>query len=171
MVEELEVGTGQAETAIVNEAEEASTVAKETTEIQAGKAAEMEDSVVNSENRIGKSAEKAKTGFSCLMCDFRSNWENGLKIHMTRKHCNIEQIDGNISVASDEVDDDKKYSETCHYWKTGKLGTIFQSFIDANDIIEKSNLEEEVKIEEKEKVLQARKLAFGADFRNFPPWK
>ena len=112
MVEELEVGTGQAETAIVNEAEEASTVAKETIEIQAGKAEEMEDSVVNSENRIGKSAEKAKTGFSCLMCDFRSNWENGLKIHMTRKHCDIEQIDGNIYVASDEVDDDKKYSET-----------------------------------------------------------
>ena len=109
MVEELEVGTGQAETAIVNEAEEASSVAKDTIEIQAGKAAEIEDSVVNLENRIGKSAEKAKTGFSCLMCDFTSNWENGLKIHMTRKHCNIEQIDGNISVVSDEVDDDKMH--------------------------------------------------------------
>ena len=74
LVEELEVGTGQAETATVNEAEEASTVAKETIEKEAGKAAEMEDSVVNLENRIDKSAEKVKTGISCLMCDFKSNW-------------------------------------------------------------------------------------------------
>ena len=75
---------------------------------------------------------------------------------MTRKHCNIEQINGNIYVTSDKFYD-KKYSETCDYWKTGKLGTIFQSFLDANDIIEENNLEEEVKIEEKEKILQACK--------------
>ena len=62
---------------------------------------------------------------------------------MIRKHCNIEQIDGNISVTSDKFDE--------------QLGTIFQSFLDANDIIEENNLEEEVKIEEKEKVLQACK--------------
>ena len=51
------------------------------------------------------------------------------------------------------------------------LEPFFQSFIDANVNIEKSNLEEKVKIEEKVKVLQSRKLTFGADFRKFPPWK
>ena len=172
----MDARAGQIETSgNVNEAEEASTVVKEIAETcseekQAVKAAESE-SVVNLENKIDESAEKSEIDFSCLICDFRSNWENGLQIHMARKHCNIEQFDGNVSVASDEVDDDKKYSETYYYWKTGKLGTIFQSFIDANDIIGKINLEEEDKSKEKEKVLQARKLAFGNNFRKFPPWK
>ena len=57
---------------------------------------------------------------------------------MARKHHKIEQVDGNNSVASDEVeDDDKKYSETIHFWKTGILGTMFQTFLDAKDIISK----------------------------------
>ena len=55
-------------------------------------------------------------------------------------------MDGNNS--SVEVDDDQNYSETDHYWKTGNLGTIYQSFLDPNDLIEKRNLEEEVKTEE-----------------------
>ena len=117
--EELDARAGQIETSvIVNEAEEASTVVKEiaepcSEEKQAVKVAENE-SVVNLENKIDESAEKAEVDFSCLICDFRSNWENGLKIHMARKHCNIEQFDGNVSVASDELDDDKKYSKTYH---------------------------------------------------------
>ena len=53
----------------------------------------------------------------------------------------------------------------------GRLGTVYQSFLDANDIIEKSNLENEINEKEKEKILEARKSAFGSDFRNFPPWK
>ena len=146
----------------VNEAEKASTVAEEMTEpclddTQAGRAAKT------------KEAEKAVKDFICSICDFQSNWENGLQIHMSRKHNNIDQMDGNNS--SVEIDDDQKYSKTDHYWKTGKLGTIFQSFLDANDLIEKSNLEEEVKSKEKQKILQARKHAFGNDFRHFPPWK
>ena len=171
--EELDVGAGILEASDnVNEAEEASTVVEEIVETssddnQVVKASET-DSVVNLEDKIDESTEKAET---CFMCDFESNWKNGLKIHMARKHCNIEQIDGNNSVASEEVDDDKKYSETYHYWKTGKLGTIYQSFLDANDIIEKSTLDEEDKMKEKQKILQARKLAFGNDFRYFPPWK
>ena len=113
-----------------------------------------------------KSAEKAEHEFKCFICDFTSNWGNGLQIHMTRKHNTIDQIDGN----SEDIDDDKKYSGTHHYWKTGRLGTVFQSFLDANEIIETSNLEKEIKIKEKEKILEARKSAFGKDFRNFLPW-
>ena len=43
-------------------------------------------------------------------------------------------------------------------------------FLDANERVENSNLESEMKTEEKEKILEARKLAFGNYFRNFPPW-
>ena len=117
-----------------------------------------------------KSAEKAEKNFSCLICDFTSNWENGLHIHMARKHNNIQQVDGNATFDSEESDDDKKYSGTHSYWKTGRLGTIFQSFLDANEIIENSNLEVEIKMKEKEKILEARKFAFKKDFRDFPPW-
>ena len=80
---------------------------------------------------------------------------------MTRKHYG----------ASEDNDDNDKYIGTHNYWKTGRLTTIFQSFLDANDIIESSNLNSEMKIIEKETVLEARKLAFGKDFRHFPPWK
>ena len=37
-----------------------------------------------------------KVSFECELCDFVSNRESGLKIHTTRKHPTIEQLDGNI---------------------------------------------------------------------------
>ena len=79
-------------------------------------------------------------------------------------------VQPNQPFENEEIDDDGKYSGTNHYWKTGRLGTAFQCFLDANEIIETSNLETEVKNEEKEKVLEARKIGFGKYFRNFPPW-
>ena len=33
-------------------------------------------------------AEQAGTDFQCDLCDFSSNWENGLSVHMARKSCN-----------------------------------------------------------------------------------
>ena len=45
----------------------------------------------------------------------------------------IEQIDGNFSVARIEVDDNEKYIETNHNWKTGRLGTVFQTFIEEKE--------------------------------------
>ena len=131
------------------------------------------DQAISDENVVSvdeKSAEKAGNDFKCLLCDFTSNWENGLQIHMTRKHNTIEQIDGNSTFDGEETQDDKQYSGTQYYWKTGRLGTVFQSFLDANEIIENSNFETETKNQEKEKILEARKSAFGDDFRYFPPW-
>ena len=60
---------------------------------------------------------------------------------------------------------------TEHYWKTGKLGTIFQDFLDANFIIERSDLSKEDKANESAKILEARKSAFGTHFKDYPPWK
>ena len=56
---------------------------------------------------------------------FKRNWQNGLEMHMARKHCDIEQVDGNNT-----FDDDDKYTGPQHYWKTGRLGTVFQSSIE-----------------------------------------
>ena len=105
--------------------------------------------------------------FSCLICDFKSNWENGLQIHSSKKHKKIEQIDG---INDDDIEDDK-YSGTIRYWETGRLGTVYQCFLDANYIIENSELIEEVKATEKQKVLEARKAAIGKHYRCYPPWE
>ena len=78
---------------------------------------------------------------------------------MTRKHPNIEQLDGSDSF-SDDLDEDDKYMKTLQYWKKGKLGTVYQTFLDVVDVIEKSHLTEESKDDEKAKVLEARKNAY-----------
>ena len=50
---------------------------------------------------------------------FYSNFENGLKVHLARKHSKVEQLDGH----HDEVDeDDDFYAGSKHFWKNGWLG-------------------------------------------------
>ena len=55
---------------------------------------EASDRVLKGGDNIA--AEKACTGdtFYCELCDFVSSWETGLKVHESRKHKNIEQLDG-----------------------------------------------------------------------------
>ena len=86
---------------------------------------------------------------------------------MTKKHPNIDQLDG----AMEDLKEDEKYKRTEHYWKEGRLGTVYQSFLDVNELIDKSNLIEEYKIIEKEKALEARKVAFGAHYKCNPSWR
>ena len=146
-------------------------VAEEANDVLSGtkKQAEQAGTVANaSVEDIIEKAEQAGEVFPCLICDFVSNWVNGLQVHMTRKHSNIEQIDGN---SENEDFDDEKYLGTERYWKTGKLGTIFQDFLDTNFIIEKSDLSKEDKANEHAKILEARKSAFGIHFKDYPPWK
>lgn len=57
-------------------------------------------------------AVKADDNFYCQLCDFKSKWENGLNIHMKRKHSIIEQLKGNVSVSEDATNHDDKYSNT-----------------------------------------------------------
>ena len=89
---------------------------------------------------------------------------------MTRKHSTIEQLDGNISISDKNIDEDEEYARTARYWKSGSLGSAFQAFLDANEIIDNSNFEMEEKKVEKQKILEARKLAFGNNFSYYPPW-
>ena len=46
-----------------------------------------------------KLAENAFDIFECPICDFNSTWENGLSVHMGRKHNSIEQLDGQVDIA------------------------------------------------------------------------
>ena len=135
----------------------------------AGEQADQASNLPNTsvEDPIEK-AEQVEEEFPCQICDFVSNWQNRLKVHMSRKHENIEQVDGNTD--SDDFGD-KEYLETDRYWKTGILGTIFQTFLDASLIVERSDLSKDNKAVEKAKILEARKHAFGQHFRNYPPWK
>ena len=41
------------------------------------------------ENKVNE-AEQASSIFGCFLCDYKSNWEKGLHIHLTRKHGEME---------------------------------------------------------------------------------
>ena len=143
----------------------------EKSEIYETSSAEKADSKEDDENDTNDDLANKNDGetFNCDICDFESNWSNGLSIHMSRKHGTIEQLDG-INETTEEVVDEK-YFESEHYWKTGRIGTIFQTFLDVNLIIESSNLSEDDKKMEKAKALDARKEAFGKEYAWYPPWK
>ena len=76
-----------------------------------------------------------------------------------------------VSDTAEKVVEDEKYSGTEKYWKSGILGTCFQYFLDANEILDICVLDVEVLNLEKLKVFQARKCAFGDDFKYYPPWR
>ena len=65
---------------------------------------------------------------------------------------------------------DEKYSRTDHYWKEGRLGSGYQTFLDTIEVIEACDMSEKEKEVVKEKSLEARKLALGSSFKFFPPW-
>ena len=48
-----------------------------------------------------KVAEEAS--FECELCDFVSNRKNGVAVHMSRKHPNIEQLDGNVTLSEPKM--------------------------------------------------------------------
>ena len=115
-------------------------------------------------DKEAKIADEAMAAFVCDLCDFRSDWKNGLYIHMDRNHANIEQLDG-----CNDISEDTKYIRSRHYWKSGYLGTAYQSFLDVLDIIEESELSETEKVTEKQKALDSRKNAFGKNYKYYPP--
>ena len=119
-------------------------------------------------NTESTSAAKVDT-FDCELCEFKSNWKNGLSIHMSRKHDKIEQLDGSNDALNDKDEDEYKGSK--HYWKSGWLGAAFQSYLDALKVLEESDLEMADKEVEKEKILLARKQALGSSYLYYPPWK
>ena len=77
-----------------------------------------------------READKAsETQFMCELCDFVSNRESGYKIHMSRKHATIEQLDVNIEDVNDSKYSDEMWSKELeendefieNYLMTGEL--------------------------------------------------
>ena len=118
------------------------------------------------ESEKKEEAEEAIQRFECEICDFQSNWQNGLNVHMSRKHSRIDQLDGHATVSTD----DEKYAGSKHYWMKGWLGGAYQSYLDAYDTIENCDFSEDEKNAEKIKLLDARKAALGDSYLHFPPW-
>ena len=66
------------------------------------------------EVQIIASSEKEDSTL-CQLCDFKSKSEKGLEIHMSRKHGNIEQLDGNMSFEKSIEEKDASKCEFCDY--------------------------------------------------------
>ena len=88
---------------------------------------------------------------------------------MSRKHIQLEQLDGAVDDSNDG-DDDQEYAGSKHYWSTGWLGGAYQSFLDANETVKKCDISEDIKNNVKENILESRKEALGKSFADFPPW-
>ena len=100
--------------------------------------------------------------FSCDVCGFHAVSSVGLKIHKSRKHEDIPQIDG----ASFSL------RETDPWWERNLKQSLrsYQMYIDVLKDIEEANLSEEEEILEKENVTNVRKEALGKIFMECPPW-
>ena len=69
-----------------------------------------------------------------------------------------------------EESEDEKYSCFEHYLKNGWLGSTYQTFVDAVEVIDECDLQEDTRNLEKTKVLEVRKCALGPNFQGLPPW-
>jgi hypothetical protein len=107
-------------------------------------------------------SESEVNPLSCEECEFQAASNVGLKIHKSKKHEDIPQLDGESEC---ERDTDEWWVKQNNYSLK-----IFQMYIDVLKDIEKSSLSEEKKNEEREKVTNGRKAAFGDNFQWFPPW-
>ena len=72
----------------------------------------FKDAVEATDLEAATAFEPAEIDFSCHICDFSSNWESGMHIHMTKKHANIEQVDGNETM-DDDLEEDAQYEIIC----------------------------------------------------------
>ena len=95
-----------------------------------------------------KVADEASFEYPCEICDFKSNRESGLHIHMSRKHKTLEQIDGH----SEYNDIDTEYDDEIEdYLKTGVLGSGGQLWEDLLFYLKRSK--------DKLEALEARRFA------------
>ena len=81
-----------------------------------------EESAAVKATESGRNAAEATFNakdFNCEICDFKSNTAKGLRIHMSRIHAKIEQLDGNTSLPmEDQFDEDRVRSTLWKNWNT-----------------------------------------------------
>ena len=54
------------------------------------------------ESQSNKPEAQQVSEFTCLLYDFTIKWQNGLAVHMAKKHSKIEQGDGHFESYSDK---------------------------------------------------------------------
>ena len=117
--------------------------------------------------------------YKCDKYDFSSNRETGLKIHKTKKHVTIEQVDGNDSVSVDEKEADlieyyREHNEDLEeYYETGELkscGVLWDALMfDIYKYSSDPGKELLVALEAKKKVIEKRD-GIGS-YMEWNPWK
>ena len=92
---------------VATDSKEENAVKAVTSEKNAAEAISI-DQVANDDKAEEASKTKASDDdLKCELCDFTSNKQSGLHIHMSKKHATIEQLDGNMTfLESSESDDD-----------------------------------------------------------------
>ena len=113
------------------------------------------------ENKI-VSEENAKQTFVCDKCDFETSSSIRLKVHSKCLHS--ETTTSQLAKMLKE-----KYESTEHYWKTGRLGISYQSYVEALSVID-ACLPRYEQVVERDLLLEARKKQFGIEYSTYPPW-
>ena len=109
-----------------------------------------------------ESTVKVVNDLLCDQCNFEGVSSIGLKIHKSRKHEDIPQIDGESSTVRN----------TDGWWEQHRSNYVksFQNFQNVLLDIEESALSKEEKFIESERVTSARKEALGKNYSFCPPW-
>ena len=92
---------------------------------------------------------------NCNICDYTYKTKIGLKIHIGRRHKDIQQLDGNNLFCERKTD---------FYWEGWNIDAVktYQNYLDVLADIDESPLEKQEKEAECSKVTQIRKKALGA---------
>ena len=100
--------------------------------------------------------------FSCDICEFDGVSSVGLKIHTSRKHENIPQVDGE----SFEV------RNTDCWWVNGYRRWLksLENYKNVLLDIDEAPLSQEEKCSERDKITQIRKEELGSNYIYCPPW-
>ena len=158
-------------------AEEAIAKAKDVSEDAIQAAVEATEKVTNDEQETAEDSEAQATSYKCELCDFQSNRESGLRIHMGRKHKTIVQLDG----LNDDLDDsDEEIEHDIElYLKTGNFhgikGPLQAVWMDVVSIVSENICEEE-KGNEILNLLDAKRMIIEerngpGSYKDFHPWK
>ena len=135
-------------------------------ELSAGKAAEKVSGNVLAAEKATESSVKADHSLSCQTCGISFKEKTSVKVHEDKYHGIPHSANNNGDIFTDSERD-----TTLHYWKTGHMIDVYQTYLDVIDDITNSNLSKEDKCREEEKALEGRKKSLGSNYMKFPPWR
>ena len=116
------------------------------------------------ETEVAEASTAATGTFNCDACEFIGESNISLRIHKSRMHKTIPQLDGVDSVTKFETD---------FYWERRDFRRlwVYQNYLDVLEDITEFSVDDQEKAIEMEKATQRRKDVFGDDYICYPPWK